>query len=139
VKVPQGSTAHKEQHMTNPTQAIKFEVTPEWASLAIIECANAVIKYAPEPGARLVFAQGNGYWSKRGTSNYFDSGSNRVENTPTGPGDVGTLGAEHMQKLEQWFTDKYQNYQPTVLSAGQKRNFTLVSGTSALNFHLEIR
>jgi hypothetical protein len=123
--------------LTGKGRAVKFEVPVEWASAAITECAKAVLEYQPAPGRQDTFEHGGGLWEKRGTSNYFNSGCNQKANTPTGAGDVGTLSLEHMQGLEEWFRTAYKDHKPNVLK-GDKWNFTLTHGTSALNFHMEV-
>jgi|HubBroStandDraft_4_1064222.scaffolds.fasta_scaffold1669034_1 hypothetical protein len=118
---------------------MSFEVTPGDASNAIIECARIVLEHAPQIGHQEVLEHGSGIWATVGTSSYFNCGCNKYEHTPPGTGDYGTLTLEHLQGLENWFTGRYPGYTPNVLKANANRkwNFTLVHGTSALNFHME--
>jgi hypothetical protein len=112
-----------------------FEVTPEWASAAILECAQAVGAGVKPSDEILTFEHGNGTWRK----NYFDSGCNQFAYTAAPDRTVGRLSLEHMKGLEQWFisSKEFSEYQPTVLK-GEKWNFTLVVDGYALNFHMQV-
>jgi hypothetical protein len=117
---------------------MEFDVTPEWASNAILQCARVVIEEEVKLGEVLTFENGNGQWQEKGTSKYFNCGCNQFGHTPTFA-DVGWLSAEHMEGLEKWFISRYAPYNPSVLKKEQKWNFVFVFSGRAFNFHMLAR
>jgi hypothetical protein len=113
-----------------------FEVTPEWASAAIMECAQAVITAVKPSDQKWTFEHGNGNWDGH---NYFNCGCNQFAHTAPPNGAVGTLSLFHLKGLEQWFiSDKiFSEYKPNVLK-GAKWNFTFVCDGRAFNFHMQV-
>jgi hypothetical protein len=114
---------------------MEFDVTPEWASNAILECAKAVLEGEVILGEVLIFEHGNGEWKEVSTSKYFNCGCNQFGYTPTF-GDVGRLSSGHMRGLEGWFIARYPTYSPKVLKVLQKRNFVFTYSGRAFNFHM---
>lgn len=121
---------------------MEFDVTPEWASTAIVECANAVLKGAVTT-ERLIFEHGSGRWLQKQKA-YFNCGCNPFSNTPAGPGDVGRLSRPHMQGLEQWFRSEYLKSElygevyPNVIKDGNEWNFAFATRECILSFHLQV-
>src|SRR5579859_1704844 len=132
-----------------------FVVDFYWASQAIIETVQVAfpslesrpdsnvhdtpppVLAAKEMGPRHTTDYGNGRW-RNTSSYYFNAGCNMDIGIACGDGDVGILSPIDLQRVSDWFLDRYSTKNPNILRNGSKINFTFVHTGRAYNFHAAV-